>query len=622
MTPVFALLLVQALLGALDNLWHHEITERLPAKRSAAGELTLHATRELIYGCLFFQLAWLELKGTWAMLMASLLALEIVITLSDFVLEDRTRQLPPFERVLHTLLAINFGTVLAAFAPVLLHWWSQSTEITPVSYGRTSWILSACALGALTWSVRNAIAVLRLRRPPEWVRNPIPTRPTIGSRTVLVSGGTGFIGGHLIRRLLARGDRIIVLTRDADRALDRFGPHVQIITRLDELDEHTCIDAVVNLAGAPILGFPWTQARRRKLIGTRVETTRSLVELCGRLVRPPRVFISGSAIGYYGVRGDDPLDEKGDSQSVFQSRLCQEWESAADAAEDLVSRVVKMRIGLVLGRDGGAFPRLVPPVRWGFGAILGKGTQWVSWIHIDDLVRLFEFVLDTPTLRGAVNAVSPQAATHAQMQTLVGKVLHRPMVLRIPAFAIRAVMGEMAQLLVDGQRVIPARVTAAGFLFKHPNLGEALADLLADPENLPRGTSADVYYNGECPVCRGQMEQYAALCAASRPDLHFVDSNRLPSELTACGLRREHLERRIYLRDSAGRILSGMPAIVALWARMPGYQWHSRVFSLPLVRQASVAIYDHVVAPSLAFWATRRAQRALGEPHATRRELV
>jgi uncharacterized protein (TIGR01777 family) len=325
------------------------------------------------------------------------------------------------------------------------------------------------------------------------VRNPIVARTRADSRVVLVSGGTGFIGGHLIRCLVARGDRVIVLTRDAGRALDRFGPHVRIITALGGLNENERLDAIVNLAGAPILGFPWIQARRRKLIDSRVGTTRALVELCGRLVRPPRALVTASAIGYYGVRGDELIDETGSAQPIFQSRLCQEWEAAAEAAEGVVSRVVKMRIGLVLGRDGGALPRLARPVRVGLGATLGNGKQWVSWIHIDDLIHLFEFALDTPSLRGPVNAVSPVAATHAQMQRLIAKTLSRPMWMRIPAFAVRAVIGEMAQLLVDGQRVIPARAVAAGFAFEHPNLGEALTHLFKrGPEKSLSKTSAGI----------------------------------------------------------------------------------------------------------------------------------
>jgi uncharacterized protein len=333
-------------------------------------------------------------------------------------------------------------------------------------------------LGATSFSLRNVLAVLRLRRPAEWVRDPIEVRTSSNARTVLVTGGTGFIGGHLVRRLLIRGERVIVLTRDADRALERFGPHVRVVTALTELPNDERIEVVVNLAGARILGFPWTKARRSTLINSRVGTTRALVDLCGRLVHPPRVFVTASAIGYYGLGGDDPVDERGSPQPIFQSQLCQEWEAAAAPADGLGARVVRLRIGLVMGRSGGALPQLARPVRFGLGAVLGSGKQWVSWIHIADLIRLFEFALDTPTCQGAVNAVSPAAATHAQMQRALAKTLHRPLWMHIPAIFIRVALGEMSQLLVDGQRVVPSRALAAGFVFKFPNLGGALEHLL------------------------------------------------------------------------------------------------------------------------------------------------
>jgi uncharacterized protein len=446
-------------------------------------------------------------------------------------------------------------------------------------------------------------------RPAEWVRDPIEVRTSPNARTVLVSGGTGFIGGHLVRRLLLRGDRVIVLTRDVDHALDRFGPHVRIVTSLTELHYDERIDAVVNLAGARILGLPWTQARRAQLINSRVNTTRSLVKLCGRLAHPPHAFVTASAIGYYGLGGDDLVDEQDSPQPIFQSRLCQEWEAAATPAEDLGVRVVRLRIGLVLARSGGALPQLARPVRFGLGAILGSGKQWVSWIHIADLIRLFEFALDTPTCKGPVNAVSPAAATHAQMQHLLAKVLHRPMWMRIPAPLIRAPLGEMSQLLVDGQRVAPIRALAAGFVFKFPDLAAALDHLLGRSPKATDNTPAAIYYNGECPVCRTEMEHYADVCATSRPDLRFVDSTKQPNEFANCGLSREHLERRVYLKDSEGRILSGMPAIIALWLKMPGYAWLAKTFSLPLLRQTTAVLYDHVVAPSLAWWARTRALR-------------
>lgn len=477
---VFSLITVQALVGGLDNLWHHEITERLPARRAAAGELALHAARELVYSFVFIALAWFRWQGYWVMLIAFALALEIVITLADFVVEDRTRRLPPFERILHTILALNFGAAVAVLIPVLADWWGMHTGVIVVSHGTFSWIFTFLSAGVFVWSLRDAAAALILRRPPQWVRDPIMAGSSATLRTVLISGATGFIGGHLLRRLIARGDKVIVLTRYADIALDRFGPQVRIVTSLNDIDSDEKIDAVVNLAGAPILGFPWTRARRRKLINSRVGTTRALVALCGRLARPPRVFVTASAVGYYGVRGDELIDEHGLPASIFQSTLCQEWEAASEGALSVGLRLVKLRIGLVLGRNGGALPQLAGAVRFGLGSVLGSGRQWVSWIHIDDLVRLFEFALDTPAVRGALNAVATNPVTHLEFQRGIASALHRPLWLRIPAFVLRATLGEMAQLLVDGQRVVSNRAAALGFRFRYPHIHHALRSLLRD----------------------------------------------------------------------------------------------------------------------------------------------
>ena len=332
--------------------------------------------------------------------------------------------------------------------------------------------------------------VFSLGRPPEWVRNPIAAGVSVNPRTVLMSGATGFIGGHLVRRLIERGDRVIVLTRDADKALNRFGPHVRIVTRLGDMDSTADVDAIVNLAGARILGLPWTRRRRAQLIDSRVGTTRALLDLADRLRRPPRILISASAIGYYGVHGSEQLDEQARPSPIFQSELCQQWEAAADSGEALGMRVVKLRIGLVLGRDGGALPQLARPHRLGLGAVLGSGTQWMSWIHIDDLIRLFEFALDTPLARGALNAVSPEAVTHLQMQRAMARVLHRPLWLRVPAFVVRAGLGEMAQLLIEGQRVIPSRAEMLGFEFHYPGVEEALASLLGKGRATRRSAAA------------------------------------------------------------------------------------------------------------------------------------
>jgi uncharacterized protein (TIGR01777 family) len=604
MLAAFVLITIQALLGGVDNFWHHEVTERLPARRGAAGELSLHAARESLYAFLFIGLAWFQWQGYWAALIAAVLIAEIVVTLADFVIEDKTRRLTPFERVLHTVLALNYGALLAVLVPMLMAWSRLPSAVLHTSHA-FSWAFTLFGAGLLVWSVRNAIAVLDLRRPAEWVRNPIPAGSASTPRTVLISGATGFIGGHLVRSLVTRGDKVMVLTRNPDVALDRFGPHVRIVTHLDSLQDCTRIDAIVNLAGAPILGFPWTRARRRTLLASRIHTTRALISLMGRLAAPVRVFVSASAIGFYGIGGAELIDESGRPSSIFQSQLCQDWEAAARAAARLGVRLVRMRTGLVLGNDGGALPQLARPMRFGLGAILGSGGQWVSWIHIDDLVRLIEFSIDTPRASGALNAVSPEPVTQRQFQEALARQVRRPLWLRVPAVVLRAALGEMAQLLVDGQRVVPTRAATLGFKFRHRRIQDALKNLLGD-EALESAPMA-VYFNGDCPVCRTEMTHYADICAARQPRFRFIDSIQRPNEFLECGLRGEHLARRVYLRDAHDQILSGMPALVHLWSKMPEYRWLSRLMSLPILKPIASLVYDHIVAPSLAFWASRRA---------------
>jgi uncharacterized protein (TIGR01777 family) len=611
MILVLKLLLVQTLLGAFDTLWHHELREHLPAKRAAATEVGLHALREFLYGCTFLAMAWAEWHGLWAVLLGGLVLLEIVVTIADFIVEDRTRRLPAGERALHTVLAINIGIVMTVLAPVLWQWWNLPTAVRgSTSYGVLSTVFTLLAVAVFIWSARNTMALLRHRRPPQWVREPLIAARCVNPRTILVSGATGFIGGHVVRRLVARGDEVIVLARDADRAVSRFGPHVRVVTRLQELGAQARVDAIINLAGAPIFA-PWSEARRRQIVASRIDTTRELVQFAAGLPRAPRALVSASAVGYYGVRDAAPLDESAASQEIFQSQLCQQWEQAAQAAEAAGTRVVCLRIGVVLGRDGGALPQLARPARWALAAVLGSGRQWTSWIHIDDLVRLIEFALDKPVLRGALNAVAPGAVTQRQFQRELSQVLRRPLWLRVPAFVLRALLGEMAQLLVDGQRVVPARALTHGFVFRYPQLERALSELLAPSElRVVAAQPADFYFNGACPVCKFEMSRYQQHCLATGTQMRFIDATRQSQALSDCGLRSEHLERRVYLRDPDGSIVSGLPALIELWSRMPGFGWLAKLFSVPVLHPIACGLYDHVVAPSLAWWARARQQWA------------
>lgn len=293
-------------------------------------------------------------------------------------------------------------------------------------------------------------------------------------RTWLITGATGFIGGHLIKPLLRRGDRVLALTRQPDRARQRLGPRTHLLASLDEIPDDASIDGIVNLAGERVLGIPWTDARRQRMRASRIDTTRALVDLCNRLHTPPTVFVNGSAIGFYGVHGDEQLDESMPAQSMFQSQLCSEWEAAASAAALKGIRVTCLRTGIVLSRDGGALPNLALPVKWYAGAILGTGRNWLSWIHIDDLIRLILQILDNGRYTGAINGTAPEPVTYAEFYRLLGRALNRPIWMHVPASIVRAGLGEMAQLLTEGQRVIPRRAQELGFEFRYTTAARAL----------------------------------------------------------------------------------------------------------------------------------------------------
>jgi uncharacterized protein len=295
---------------------------------------------------------------------------------------------------------------------------------------------------------------------------------------ILLSGGTGFVGRHLTRRLLQRGTRVLVYTRSVAKAAGILGSAVEATSDLEQIAGTTRIDALVNLAGLPIMGFPWTRERRRQLLDSRVRTTNALTRLVRRLEKPPATLISASAIGYYGVRGEETLDESAAPTDEFQSVLCQQWEQAALQCESAATRVTRLRLGVVLGRDGGALPQLLRPARFGMGAILGGGRQWVSWIHIEDLLGLVELALGSPGCGPVLNATSPHPVRQADLQREIATALHRPLWLHVPAPPMRLLLGELSQLLLEGQRVIPARALQLGFPFRYADIAAALSDLV------------------------------------------------------------------------------------------------------------------------------------------------
>lgn len=303
------------------------------------------------------------------------------------------------------------------------------------------------------------------------------------SLTVLVTGATGFVGGHLVAALLADGHRVIAATRDAAKAARRLGPRVQCVTTLAELPAHTPIDACVQLAGARVLGPPWTRARRETLLRSRAEPAAQLLALMRRLQRPPAVLVVASAIGWYGrVDGaaDAPCDETEPPRpGQFQSELCMAIERDALRAEALGVRVVRLRLGVVLGHDGGAYPPQALAARLGLGAVLGDGRQPAPWVHVDDAVGLARLALAREDLVGPMNVVAPQTPSQAGFVRALAASYGRGVHLRVPASALRLALGEMGDLLLAGRRVVPAVAARAGYGFAFPTLAGALADLAA-----------------------------------------------------------------------------------------------------------------------------------------------
>jgi uncharacterized protein (TIGR01777 family) len=295
--------------------------------------------------------------------------------------------------------------------------------------------------------------------------------------TVLLTGAGGFIGSRLAQALSAAGHSVIALTRNPKAASPP--PRVRLITSFDQLPAGTRIDAVVNLAGEPIANGLWTRAKRRRILSSRLRITRKLVHLIERLEQRPAVLISASAIGWYGAWQDEALTEFDGGKNCVLHRVCEAWEQTARRAQRLGVRVIRLRIGLVLGTDGGLLRRLRIPFELGLGGPIGSGTQWMSWIERDDLVRLIAHGIATPTLLGPVNATAPEPVRNAAFAQALGNALDRPARLRIPASTLRLLAGDFAdELLLRGQRILPAKAEASGFQFRHPTLPRALAGIL------------------------------------------------------------------------------------------------------------------------------------------------
>jgi uncharacterized protein (TIGR01777 family) len=305
---------------------------------------------------------------------------------------------------------------------------------------------------------------------------------------VFVTGGTGLVGSRLVRALARRGDTVTALTRRPDAARQRLGQGVNIVSGNPIqsgtwMDAVAGCDAVIHLAGENVFARRWNAAFKELLHASRVQSTTNLVQALGQAARTkggqPKVLVNASAIGYYGPRGEEELNENSPPGDDFLARLCVDWEHAARQAESHGVRVAIVRIGVVLDKEGGALAQMLTPFKLGVGGRTGSGKQWISWIHHEDMAGILLLALDNPMAKGPINATAPNPLPNREFAKALGRALHRPAVLPTPALALRLVLGGVAQLVTTGQRVLPRHALALDYSYRFPTIDAALADILA-----------------------------------------------------------------------------------------------------------------------------------------------
>jgi len=293
---------------------------------------------------------------------------------------------------------------------------------------------------------------------------------------ILITGGSGLIGQALIKRLQA--DRIIVLTRNPEKSANVLPDNIELTSSLDEVDFNN-LDVVVNLAGEAIVDKRWSSTQKNTICQSRWQITQNLVDKIHAATTPPHSFISGSAIGFYGRQGPSAIDEAHqDIYDEFSHQVCQKWEAIAQQANSDKTRVCLIRTGIVLASNGGALSKMLPAFRFGLGGPIANGQQFMSWIHIDDMVAVLLAAIEQPDLSGVINATAPTPVSNQKFSETLSTVLSRPCMFRVPAFVLRILLGESADLILYGQNVLPRKLLDNHFKFQYPSLHKALTQLL------------------------------------------------------------------------------------------------------------------------------------------------
>lgn len=297
---------------------------------------------------------------------------------------------------------------------------------------------------------------------------------------VLVTGASGFVGKRVVKELLSNGHEVVVLTRSIAKAAVNLGSKCKYFTwdtsSRPPLEAFDGVSAVINLMGEGIADKRWDEDQKKKIYDSRIIGTRLVIEAIKELKVKPKVFVSASAVGIYGNRGTEELTEESSIANDFLATVCKDWEAEANKAKELGLRVAIVRTGVVLGKNGGALQKMLPIFKLGAGGPVGDGKQYMSWIHVDDLARMYVEAAVNGTLSGVLNGTAPNPATSKDFAKTLGKELHRPAFAPAPAFALKMVFGEMSQVLLDGQKVLPTKFKGAKFRFLYPTLEMALRD--------------------------------------------------------------------------------------------------------------------------------------------------
>ncbi len=296
---------------------------------------------------------------------------------------------------------------------------------------------------------------------------------------ILITGGTGFIGHALTKTLIDQSHAVTVLSRSPDKVAKLCGAGVNVLSSLSHLKAEDNFQVIINLAGAPIVDARWSEARKQLIRDSRIGLTEHLITCIARMNVKPELLISGSAIGYYGDQGDTVLTEQSTPYEDFSQQLCADWETTAKEAEQFGVRVCLIRTGLVIADGGGFLQRMLPPFRLGLGGRLGDGRQWMSWIHRQDWINIALTMIADSTMRGAYNATAPNPVTNAEFTRILAQCLKRPALLPVPAWLLKILLGEMSQLVLGSQRVMPERLLAQGFKFQYEELAAALNEALS-----------------------------------------------------------------------------------------------------------------------------------------------